>query len=213
MAPRTPVRPRRGPGRAGRTVARPGGTRRGVMNGWSGPRLAAAARRPSPARRGRPARLALRVLAALAVGVAAVLAAGPHPAARLWPPAWRPGWCSPPDATWPRPKTTGRPAMSPRRPALKLRRPAIGVTFTAYHPRAYEPAGWDGVSPAGAPRPAAWLNRWACWSPPIRTSMAAGGHPGLASARRGALAAGPRPPGPSFSEAGSSCGGPAATRA
>jgi hypothetical protein len=64
-----------GPSRA------PGGTRRGVMTRWGGRRLAAAARLPSRVRRGRPARLALRALAALAAGAAAVLAAGPHPAA------------------------------------------------------------------------------------------------------------------------------------
>jgi hypothetical protein len=57
------------------------GARQGVMTGWGVRRLAAAARLPSRVRRGRPARLALRVLAAVAAGAAAVLAAGPHPAA------------------------------------------------------------------------------------------------------------------------------------
>jgi len=40
-----------------------------------------AARLLARVRRGRPARLALRVLVAVAAGVAAVTAAGPHPAA------------------------------------------------------------------------------------------------------------------------------------
>jgi len=59
------------------------GTRQGVKTGWGwgGHRLAAAARLPARVRRGRPARLTLRVLAAVAAGAAAVLAAGPHPAA------------------------------------------------------------------------------------------------------------------------------------
>ncbi len=49
----------------------------------NGPRRGAraAARLPGRIRRGRPARLALRVLAALAAAAAAVAAAGPHPAA------------------------------------------------------------------------------------------------------------------------------------
>jgi curved DNA-binding protein CbpA len=55
---------------AGRPVAREGGWRR-VVARVSGSRVA----------RGRPARLALRVLAAVAAGAAAVAAAGPHPAA------------------------------------------------------------------------------------------------------------------------------------
>jgi len=46
------------------------------------PRLPrAAAKLSGRVRRGRPARLALRILAAAAAGAAAVLAAGPHPAA------------------------------------------------------------------------------------------------------------------------------------
>lgn len=57
------------------------GASRGVMTQWGSRRLAAVARLPSRVRRGRPARLALRVLAALAVAAAAALAAGPHPAA------------------------------------------------------------------------------------------------------------------------------------
>jgi DnaJ domain len=64
-----------GPSRAQR------GTRRGVMTHWGDRRLAAAARLPSRVRRGRPGRLALRLLAAVAAGAVAVVAAGPHPAA------------------------------------------------------------------------------------------------------------------------------------
>jgi len=58
-------------------AARPAPRRR------DGPRrgVRAAARLPARIRRGRPARLALRILAALAIGAAAVAAAGPHPAA------------------------------------------------------------------------------------------------------------------------------------
>jgi hypothetical protein len=81
----TALRTRFGRGEALADLAGPsraqGGARRGVMTGWGGRPLAAAARLPSRVRRGRPARLALRVLAALAVGAAAVLAAGPHPSA------------------------------------------------------------------------------------------------------------------------------------
>jgi len=81
----TALRTRFGRGEALADLAGPsrarGGTRRGVMSHWGGRRLAAAARLPSRVRRGRPARLALRVLAAVAAGAAAVLAAGPHPAA------------------------------------------------------------------------------------------------------------------------------------
>lgn len=60
--------------------ARSGGWRH-VMRAVSKGRRAAVAPLPSRVRRGRPARLALRVLAAAAVGAGAVLAAGPHPAA------------------------------------------------------------------------------------------------------------------------------------
>ena len=44
-------------------------------------RFAAVTRLLTRARRGRPARLALRIAAAVAVAAAAVAAAGPHPAA------------------------------------------------------------------------------------------------------------------------------------
>jgi curved DNA-binding protein CbpA len=56
--------------RSGRPVARAAGWRR-VTARFAGSRV----------RRGRPARLALRILVALAAGAAAVAAAGPHPAA------------------------------------------------------------------------------------------------------------------------------------
>jgi curved DNA-binding protein CbpA len=62
------------------SAVRSGGWRR-VLRAVSGERGAALARLPSRVRRGRPARLALRILAAAAVGAAAVIAAGPHPAA------------------------------------------------------------------------------------------------------------------------------------
>jgi len=81
----TALRTRFGRGEALADLAGPsraqGGARRGVMTQWGGRRLAAAARLPSRVRRGRPARLALRLLAAVAAGAAAVVAAGPHPAA------------------------------------------------------------------------------------------------------------------------------------
>ena len=67
-----------------KTVRPPGGYRRGgrgVTAPSRRPRLAPVTRLPSRVRRGRPARLALRILAALAVAAAAVAAAGPHPAA------------------------------------------------------------------------------------------------------------------------------------
>jgi hypothetical protein len=54
-------------------------TGRRSFPGWHLP--AATARLASRARRGRPRRLALRILVAAAAGAAAVLAAGPHPAA------------------------------------------------------------------------------------------------------------------------------------
>ncbi len=66
------------------TVRPPGAHGRGrrrVTAPARGHRLASATRLLSRARRGRPARLALRILAALAVAAAAVAAAGPHPAA------------------------------------------------------------------------------------------------------------------------------------
>jgi curved DNA-binding protein CbpA len=56
------------------------GRRRSVMDGLSAEGTAAA-RLLARVRRGRPARLALRFLAAVAASVAAVAAAGPHPAA------------------------------------------------------------------------------------------------------------------------------------
>ena len=63
--------PPRAPKASGRPSARAGR-----------PRLPpAVAELPGRIRRGRPARLALRILAAAAAGAAAVLAAGPHPAA------------------------------------------------------------------------------------------------------------------------------------
>jgi hypothetical protein len=66
-------------------TARPPGTGGGGGHGVTapagGPWLAPVARLPSRVRRGRPARLALRILAAVAVAAAAVAAAGPHPAA------------------------------------------------------------------------------------------------------------------------------------
>jgi hypothetical protein len=54
-----------------------------LATGRTGRHVQARAGRPlwARARRGRPARLALRVLLALAAGAAAVAAAGPHPAA------------------------------------------------------------------------------------------------------------------------------------
>jgi hypothetical protein len=55
--------------------------RRRVKAKFSGRWPAAVARLLARARRGRPARLVLRVLAAVTVGTAAVIAAGPHPAA------------------------------------------------------------------------------------------------------------------------------------
>lgn len=58
----------------------PGG-RRPVVARELGQRLAAITRLPARIRRGRPGRLALRILAATAVAAAAVAAAGPHPAA------------------------------------------------------------------------------------------------------------------------------------
>jgi hypothetical protein len=66
-------------------TARPAGTgsggRRPVMARRRDQRLAAVTRLPARVRRGRPARLALRIVAAVAVAAAAVAAAGPHPAA------------------------------------------------------------------------------------------------------------------------------------
>jgi curved DNA-binding protein CbpA len=65
--------------------ARPSGTgsggQRPVMARWHGQRFAAVTRLLARARRGRSARLALRILAAVAAAAAAVAAAGPHPAA------------------------------------------------------------------------------------------------------------------------------------
>ena len=57
------------------------GRRPPVMARFPGQRFAAVRRLPARARRGRPARLALRIAAALAVAAAVVVAAGPHPAA------------------------------------------------------------------------------------------------------------------------------------
>jgi hypothetical protein len=51
------------------------------MARFPGQRFTAVSRLPTRARRGRPARLALRIAAALAVAAAAAAAAGPHPAA------------------------------------------------------------------------------------------------------------------------------------
>jgi hypothetical protein len=67
--------------RSDRPLATRGGGRRPVMAWWHGQRFAAVTRLPARARRGRPARLVLRVAAAVAVAAAAVAAAGPHPAA------------------------------------------------------------------------------------------------------------------------------------
>ena len=67
--------------RGGRPSVTRSGGRRPVMARWHGQRFAAVTRLPARARRGRPARLALRVAAALALAAAAVAAAGPHPAA------------------------------------------------------------------------------------------------------------------------------------
>jgi len=61
-------------------IATPSG-RRGVTSRHGGQPVAAGTGLLARVRRGRPARLALRILAALAVGAAAVAAAGPHPAA------------------------------------------------------------------------------------------------------------------------------------
>jgi hypothetical protein len=74
----------RGEALADLTVRPPGtasGGGRGVTAPARGPRLAPVMRLPSRIRRGRPARLALRILAAVVVAAAAVAAAGPHPAA------------------------------------------------------------------------------------------------------------------------------------
>ena len=66
-------------------ATRPPGPRgdggRGATAPARGPRRAPVTLLPSRVRRGRPARLALRILAALAAAAAAVAAAGPHPAA------------------------------------------------------------------------------------------------------------------------------------
>jgi curved DNA-binding protein CbpA len=66
-------------------TTRPPGTgssrRRPVMARRHGQRFAAVTRLLTRARHGRPARLALRIAAAMAVAAAAVAAAGPHPAA------------------------------------------------------------------------------------------------------------------------------------
>ena len=67
--------------RGGRPSVTRSGGRRPVMARWHGQRFAAVTRLPARARRGRPARLALRIVAALAAAAAAVAAAGPHPAA------------------------------------------------------------------------------------------------------------------------------------
>jgi curved DNA-binding protein CbpA len=64
--------------RSARPTATGSGGRRPVMARWHGQRFAAVTRLPARARRGRPARLALRVAAAVAV---AAIAVGPHPAA------------------------------------------------------------------------------------------------------------------------------------
>jgi curved DNA-binding protein CbpA len=55
--------------------------RRRRVSGHSGERSAAATRLLARARFGRPVRLALRILVAVAAGAVAVVAAGPHPAA------------------------------------------------------------------------------------------------------------------------------------
>jgi curved DNA-binding protein CbpA len=65
--------------RSAGTASRSGG--RPVMGSSGGQRSAPALRVVSRVRRGRPGRLALRILAAVAVAAAAVVAAGPHPAA------------------------------------------------------------------------------------------------------------------------------------
>jgi hypothetical protein len=57
------------------------GRGRRVMARFPGQRFAAATRLLARPRRGRPARLALRIAVALAAAAAAVTAAGPHPAA------------------------------------------------------------------------------------------------------------------------------------
>jgi len=66
-------------------TAQPQGTSRGgrrlVMDRGHGQRSAAVTRALARVRRGRPARLALRIAAAVALAAAAVAAAGPHPAA------------------------------------------------------------------------------------------------------------------------------------
>jgi curved DNA-binding protein CbpA len=66
-------------------AARPAGTGSGgrppVMARRHDQRFAAVTRLPARARRGRPARLVLRIAAAVAAAAAAVAAAGPHPAA------------------------------------------------------------------------------------------------------------------------------------
>ena len=67
--------------RGGRPSVTRSGGRRPVMARWHGQRFAAVTRLPARARRGRPARLALRIAAAVALAAAAVAAAGPHPAA------------------------------------------------------------------------------------------------------------------------------------
>jgi curved DNA-binding protein CbpA len=67
--------------RSARPSATGSGGRRHVMARRHGQPFAAVTRLPARARRGRPARLALRVAAAVAVAAAAVAAAGPHPAA------------------------------------------------------------------------------------------------------------------------------------
>jgi hypothetical protein len=72
LADLTTARP---PGTAGRSGGRP------VMASPGGQRPSSALRAASRIRRGRPGRLALRILAAAIVAAAAVAAAGPHPAA------------------------------------------------------------------------------------------------------------------------------------
>jgi len=68
-------------GQAARPRATASSGRPPVAERLAGQRFAAATGLPARARRGRPARLAARFLAALAAGAAAVAAAGPHPAA------------------------------------------------------------------------------------------------------------------------------------